>query len=132
VGIPLLLLAAVIDERQRAQQALRDRLRFEELLSHLSGAFVHMPSHSMDAAFESWLRQLGEFLLLDRVTLYRFSRELGEFIVGYSWSGPGVGPVSRVWVVRDFPWLVPQILREQSVGFSRLEDLPVEAVREAE
>ena len=132
VGIPLLLLAAVIDERQRAQQALRERLRFEELLSRLSGAFVHLPAHAIDAAFESWLRQLGEFLGLDRVTLYRFSRELGEFIVAYSWSGPGVAPVSRVSVIRDFPWLVPQILREQSVGFARLEELPAEAMREAE
>ena len=132
VGIPLLLLAAVIDERQRAQHALRERLSFEELLSHLSGAFVHVPARAMDAAFESWLRQLGEFLGLDRVTLYRFSRELGEFIVAYSWSGPGVAPISRVSVIRDFPWLVPQILREQSVGFSRLDELPLEAAREAE
>ena len=45
VGIPLLLLAAVIDERHRAQQSLRERLRFEEMLSRLSGAFVHMPAH---------------------------------------------------------------------------------------
>jgi signal transduction histidine kinase/integral membrane sensor domain MASE1 len=132
VGIPLLLLAAVIDERQRAQQALRERLRFEELLSRLSGAFVHVPAHSLDAAFESWLRQLGEFLVLDRVTLYRFSRELGEFIVGWAWSAPGVPAVSRVSVIRDFPWLVPQILREHSVGFARLEELPLEAAREAE
>ena len=43
-----------------------------------------------------------------------------------------MAPVSRVSVIRDFPWLVPQILREQSVGFSRLEELPLEAARETE
>jgi len=36
IGIPMLCLAALIEERRRAEEALSERLRFEELLSRLS------------------------------------------------------------------------------------------------
>ncbi len=132
VAIPLVCLAAVFDERRRANETLTDRLRFEELLVHLSSTFVHLSSHEVEAAFETALRQLGQFLGLDRVTLYRLSRDAEEFVVAYSWSGPGVGPIPRGSVSRDFPWVISQILREQPVAFSRPEELRREAVRDTE
>ena len=87
----------------------------------------------METAFATSLQQLGHFLELDRVTLYRFSRDAQEFVVVHSWSGPGVMPVPpRVTVSQEFPWSVSQLLREQAVGFSHPEELPVEAFRDAE
>ena len=68
VIVPLLCLAALIVERRYAKEALEGRLRFEELLSRLSGAFVHLPSHEMDQAIDTWLRRLGGFFGLDRLT----------------------------------------------------------------
>ena len=131
-AVPLLCLAAVFDERRRANEALTDRLRFEQLLVHLSTTFVHLSSHEVETAFETSLRQLGQFLGLDRVTLYRLSRDAEEFVVAYSWSGPGVGPIPPGSVSRDFPWVISQILREQPVAFARPEELRREAVRDAE
>ena len=131
-AIPLTCLAAVFDERRRSNEALADRLRFEELLVRLSSTFVHLPSHEVETAFETALRQLGQFLGLDRVTLYRLSRDPGEFVAAYTWSGPGVGPAPRVYASRDFPWITSQILREQPIAFSRADELPPEAMRDAE
>ena len=62
IAIPLMCLAALLEERRQVQQELSERLRFEELLARLSGAFVHLPVRAMDVAFETWLRQLGELL----------------------------------------------------------------------
>jgi two-component system, LuxR family, sensor kinase FixL len=132
VAIPLIYLAATFDERRRANEALADRLRFEELLVRLSSTFVHLPSHEVETAFESSLRQLGQFLGLDRVTLYRHSRDSEAFVVAYSWSGPRAGPVPRVSVIQDFPWITAQLLRERPVAFSRPDELPPEAARDAE
>jgi signal transduction histidine kinase/integral membrane sensor domain MASE1 len=132
VAIPLIYLAATFDERRRANEALADRLRFEELLVRLSSTFVHLPSHEVETAFESSLRQLGQFLGLDRVTLYRHARDAQAFVVAYSWSGSRAGPVPRVSVVQDFPWITAQILRERPVAFSRPDQLPPEAARDAE
>jgi signal transduction histidine kinase/integral membrane sensor domain MASE1 len=132
VAIPLVCLAALIEERRRVQEALGERLRFEELLARLSGAFVHLHGRAVDTAFETWLRQLGEFLGLDRLTLYRLTRHAEEFVVAYSWSAPGVGPVPRVTVSRNFPWVVQQLLQERPVVFARPEQMPAEAARDAE
>jgi signal transduction histidine kinase/integral membrane sensor domain MASE1 len=132
VAIPLVCLAAVVEERRRSNEAMADRLRFEELLARLSSAFVHLPSHEVETAFETSLRKIGQVLGLDRLTLYRLSRDVEEFVVAYSWSSPGIEPVPRVAVSRDFPWIVRQILSEQPVAFSRPEELPAEAARDAE
>jgi signal transduction histidine kinase len=132
VAVPLVCLAAVFEERRRSNKALAERLRFEELLVRLSSTFVHLPSQEVETAFETSLRQLGQFLGLDRVTLYRVSRDAEEFVVAYSWSASGVAAVPTVNVNRDFPWISSKILREQPVAFSRPEQLPLEAARDAE
>src|SRR5262249_58061983 len=49
-----------------------------------------------------------------------------------TWSGPGFGPAPRIYASRDFPWITSQLLREQPVGFSRADELPPEAVHDAE
>jgi signal transduction histidine kinase/integral membrane sensor domain MASE1 len=132
VAIPLMCLAALIDERRRTQEALQERLLFEEMLSRLSGAFVHLPGHEMDAAFETWLARLGEFLRLDRVLLFRLSADQQEMVVAYSWIVAGAEPVPRVTTSRDFPGLFDRILRGEQFVFSSLAELPAEAAREAE
>ena len=130
-AIPLMCLAAVIEERRRSNEALADRLRFEELLVRLSSTLVHLPSQKVETVFEASLRQLGLVLGLDRITLYRLSRDSEEFRAAYSWSA-GVRPVPHVSVIRDFPWITAQLLRERPVAISRPEELPTEAARDAE
>jgi signal transduction histidine kinase len=132
VAIPLMCLAALIEERHRAQGALRERLSFEELMARLSGAFVHISGHQIDATFEASLRQLGEFLTLDRVSLFRLSRDGEQFAITSSWSAPGVERASGIILSRDFPWFVEQLVRDRPVAFSRLADLPPEAARDVE
>jgi signal transduction histidine kinase/integral membrane sensor domain MASE1 len=131
VAIPLMCLAAVFDERRRSNEALTERLRFEELLVRLSSTFVHLPSQEVETAFATSLRQLGQFLGLDRLTLLRLSRDAEEFVVAHSWSRPGASP-PRVSVSRDFPWITAQILCDQVIAFSHPDELPPEAVRDAE
>ena len=131
VGVTLMYLAALIDERRQAQEDVREQLRFEELRSHLSSAFVHLECHTLDAAFETWLRRLGEFLWLDRVTLLRLSPDGREAIATYSWSCPQVEPGPRVVVNKDFPWCSQRLLQREPVVFSAEAELPAEATRDA-
>lgn len=69
-GAPLLCLSALMEERGRAAVTLRRRLRFEELVSQISGAFVHVPTHRMREAFAEALGQLGAFLQLDAAAVW--------------------------------------------------------------
>jgi len=132
VAIPLMSLAALIEERRRSQQALEERLRFEELLSRLSGAFVHLPVNARQEAFETWLRHLGQFVQIDRLTCFRISRDEREWVAAYSWAAPGVEPVQKTGVTHNFPWMIQRLLGEQMVAFSRLEELPAEAAHDAD
>jgi two-component system, LuxR family, sensor kinase FixL len=43
--VPLMCVAALIEQHERTRRTLVGRLRFEEMLSRLSRAFVHLPSH---------------------------------------------------------------------------------------
>jgi signal transduction histidine kinase/integral membrane sensor domain MASE1 len=131
-GVPLLGLAGVIAERRRVQLEQGERLRFEELLSRLSGAFVHLPEHAIEAASETWLRHLGDLLQVDRITVYRRSGDHGEFVADYSWHGPAFPPPSPVLVGQDLPWTAFELRSERPVAFSRVDDLPPEAASDAE
>lgn len=69
VGAPLLCLSALVEERGQAAATLRKRLRFEELVSHISATFVHVPSDRMREAFADALERLGTFLRLETAVL---------------------------------------------------------------
>jgi integral membrane sensor domain MASE1 len=131
VAIPLLCLAALIDERRRTQAALTERLRFEELLSRLSRAFVHLPVHALGAAFETWLREVGEFLRLDRLVILRLTPDL-RLSLAYAWTAPQSKAPTHFSVERELPWITKRLLRDEPVVLSRLADLPFEAERDAE
>jgi signal transduction histidine kinase len=69
VAVPMLCLGALIEERRRAERALVERLELEEMLSRLSGDFVHVASADMSAAFDHWCERLAVFLGFAEVTL---------------------------------------------------------------
>ncbi|PYM92124.1 MAG: hypothetical protein DME08_21160 [Candidatus Rokuibacteriota bacterium] len=122
LAIPLMYLAALIEERRRAEKALSERLRFEELLSRLSGAFVHLPSAEMDESFRTWLRRLGEFLGLERAALLRLSEDKELLTVSHCWVAPGIDPGPRSMVIRRFPETVERLFSEQPFVLSRTEN----------
>ena len=86
LAIPLMCLAALIEERRRAQRALEDRLRFEEVLSRLSRAFVHLPSDDIDRTIDVWLRRLGEHLSVRHITIFQLSNAAKSFVPTHAWT----------------------------------------------
>ena len=50
----------------RTHRLLEDRVRFETLLSDLSAGLIHVDAAGLDAALENGLRQMVEFLGMDR------------------------------------------------------------------
>ena len=126
IAIPLMCLAALIEERRRAEDTLGERLRFEQMLSNLSASFVNLPGHSMDGAFEIWLRQLGEFLRIDHVLLFQFAGDGEELVVASTWTDPEVRhrfEDSGEAPTQGEPW-------HQLVLFSPAAEPPLEPVRD--
>jgi signal transduction histidine kinase/integral membrane sensor domain MASE1 len=130
VAIPLLYLAALIEERRRAQVALTEQLRFERLLSNLADAYLHRSSPEMDEVFATSLRHVGEFFGLDRLILFDLAEDGKALMVAHAWEAAGVKHAPLVVTHQDVPWMVQRLLHEESVVVARLDELPVEAARD--
>ena len=118
--------------QKRSEEALRHRLAFETFLFELSRTFIGLPEAEVDLNMNRGLGQVGEFLELDRVTLFELSRDRTGMTVAYSWSAPGVASSPRVLAQRAMPFWIRTLLRGDVAFVSRVEDLPEEAAGERE
>jgi len=106
-------------ERRRMEVSLAERLAFEKLLSSLSTTFSNVWAVDFDREIEQGLRRIVGFLELDHGGLIEFSRD---------------GRASRTWTIdggmtaEDIPWMTARIQHGDVAAFSRIEDLPDEAV----
>lgn len=105
-------------ERKRIELALGGRLRFESLLSSLSGTFSNVSAFDFDGEVPRSLRRIVDFLGVDRGGLLAFVPRGGAT---RSWA------VDGAFEVTEFPWLTARLHRGDVVSFSRLEHLPEEA-----
>jgi PAS domain S-box-containing protein len=107
-----------VSARQRAEQALAERLRLEQLVTHLAMRFGHLSTLELDQEVQRGLRAVVDFLEVDRGSLIEFSR---------------AGKVARCWAIEDwmdvddYPWMAARLQRGDFVSVSRLEELPDEA-----
>jgi PAS domain-containing protein len=114
------------------RSTLEERLRFEALLVDLSTGFVALPADQVDGAIEDAQRRIVESLALDRSALFQLSAE-GEMLLTHSWVRPGFQPFPpRISAKERFPWLTAKALRGEVIRFSSVDELPPEAVRDAE
>jgi PAS domain S-box-containing protein len=110
-----------VSARQRAERALGERLRLEQLVTHLAMTFGHLSTVELDLEVQRGLRAVVDFLEVDRASLVEFSR---------------TGKVARCWAiedwmdVEDFPWMAARLQRGDFVTVSRLEELPADAPRD--
>jgi PAS domain S-box-containing protein len=121
-----------LSQQKRSEEALLRRLEFEAFLFELSRTFISLPEAEVDLNMYRGLRQVGEFLEMDRVTLFELSRDPISLTVGYSWSASGVARAPRVIAERALPFWIGQLLRGNVTVASRMEDLPEEADGERE
>lgn len=119
VSVPLLVMAALIEERRLAQIDVSRRLLLEALLARLSGAFVRLPSNRMQAAFDESLHQIGEALDLDCAMLFEYGEHGSAAHVG-AWKSAACPEETRETLVRRIahrplerdPLAEPAILEE--------------------
>ena len=70
--------------RKRSDQALEERLRFEQFLTNLSATFIKQPPDRIDRVIDDSLKRLLETLGHDRSSLAHFSQDKGHALVTHS------------------------------------------------
>jgi PAS domain S-box-containing protein len=129
-GRPVSMRGTVLDitDRKRAEEAIRDRLKFEGLISDLSAGFVKAAAHELEAKIVEGLELIGRFLGVDRVSIGETSEDKKETSIRYSYVGPGIRPLPPTVTGILFPWYTRMLNAKKAVVVSKLlEDLPPEA-----
>ena len=136
-GKPIRMAGTVanITDRKRSEDELRYRIALDELVNSISAQVISTPLPETDDGIQQVLRNVGEFLGVDRGQLFQTSGDGQYESSTHEWCAPGVS--SRREQLQDiecarFPWFTQTIRRPEALRFSHLEELPAEAGAEAE
>jgi signal transduction histidine kinase/integral membrane sensor domain MASE1 len=128
MALPMMFVAALLDERRQATRHLSERLRFEELLSQASGRFVSLPSDAMERAFTDRLKEIGAFLKVDAVALVEHVEEGGPAPWRlHAWQLPDRQPPWWALTCSGLPWAVDRLSAGLPICFTSPDDLPAHA-----
>lgn len=112
---------------------VQESLRFATFLAELSATFVNVPADQVDAEIESALRQIVEFLGIDRSGFGELSPSGKQLMITHSYELPGVPPSPRCIADERLPWYAQAVWKGETLVFARLpDDFPPEATAERE
>jgi len=126
-AVSLMLLAAVLRERENAEMRLREQLEFERLLSEVSAGFADRPVERIDEAIRGALERTLRHLDVDRAAIGQASSDGRTLTLTHVICRPGIDATATEVPTGEFPWSRDRALRGQVVCFSRVDDLPPEA-----
>lgn len=128
-------IATDISKLKQTEAELEQRLRFERLLFELSATLINVSANDVDPKINETLRRLGEFMEVDHCFIDQFSEDKTEFRVTHFWAREDLEPadfLGKVLLNEQVPWYTARILSGRPLIFSRVDELPDEAVLEKE
>jgi len=114
----------------RTRQQLKDRLRFERLISDISAGFVSISSDEIENQINTCLQKITEFFAVDRCTLGLFSVDGKQLKRAFEYHVEGVEPGPIAISKDQSPWYISQLMQGKFVVINQLEDLPAKAEEE--
>jgi PAS domain S-box-containing protein len=116
-----------ISERRPVEQAFDERFRFETLLTQLSAAFANLPPTEVDPEIDKWLQRLVEVLNVDRASFLHFAED-GTVFRSHTFTVPGIEPLPLAAINEQFPWIIEQLRRGNTLKWPRIpDDIPPQA-----
>ena len=113
--------------RKRAHDDVERALGFERLLVDISATLLRESSGDLDAAITAALRDIGEFLRVERVLLRSLNFDGSRFDTTHLWVASGVDAPPYIIDRATAPVLFERISSGRVVALSSLDELPPEA-----
>ena len=124
-----------IGEIKKNEELLKYKLKFEELVSGISGDFIGLPAEQVDRGVNEALKIIGEFFHFDRSYIMQNDQSSSIMSITHEWCADGVSrQIDRIknTPVESFPWWAAQLKRDDYLYIHNLDDLPPEAEAEKE
>ncbi len=129
MGIPLMCVAGLLDERRAGEVRLQNRLRFEGLLATIASDFVRQP---LESAFRDGLRHVGEFFDTDYVGLLQVGAPGSGLHVEWQWSRGAGEALVGIKCVESFPATFSEVLAGEPLLVETPHAVPPEATTDRE
>jgi signal transduction histidine kinase len=107
---------------------------FEKLLSDFSAALVRVSVADIDSEIERWLERIVLAMDADRGNVLQVEPTDGGIYLTHQWGRAGVVTPDRgrkTDSTKWYPWLLGKVRSGELVVFSRLDELPPEAYKDA-
>jgi signal transduction histidine kinase/PAS domain-containing protein len=129
-----------ITDRKVLESNIRDRLRYEEILSGFGRQFLEANSQELRPTLQRAVDEVGGYLRADRLGLFEFNADFSSPVFHHAYrtdcaAAAAVSPHpllngSPAGQPHACPWLMQRTRSGETVIFVRLDDLPPEAHRE--
>jgi len=124
-----------IAERKRTESALRYRVEFETLITHLAADFINLPAERLDEGITAALGRLATFASVDRATIFLLNEDHTAVSSTHEWNSEGHEPlISRMQELplSEYRWLAAQLVEGETVHVPDIECLGDDAAAERE
>jgi two-component sensor histidine kinase len=118
-----------VNERPAPDDELLYLGSLAELVTSLTGRFVHFAPGELDAEIDRTLRLIGQFAAVDRSYVFRFSPDRARLTNTHEWCGGGVEPaMARIQEVEisAFAWALQPLLAGEVLYVEEVAALPDE------
>lgn len=130
-GRPEAVLEILRDEtaRNKAEKAFIYRLEIEKLITRISNNFINISPSEFEIEIRDALREIGEFIGVDRASFALFTEDFQRFDILYNWCRNNTEKVYNTYknlTFEKFTWLTEQFKSGQCAYVPSLSLIPPE------
>jgi PAS domain S-box-containing protein len=121
-------------EHRRDEEALKARVRFENLITSLSSRFINLSPEEIDRELYSALKKIGEFAGVDRCYIGIIYDNGKKMDIANEWAAEGIKQYPHLYydiaVDEVYPWSAGIVKKHEVLYVPDVEDLPPEASKD--
>jgi len=123
-----------VQVRRLMEDALKERIDFENLITMISTHFINIHPQKVDESINEALSMIGLFTQVARTSIYLVAENRSAMCLTYEWRAKGSAPWSaaqHTMPFKAFPWLIGKLARFEDVIIANVEQLSPQARAEA-